>query len=92
MVYWEVCPEAQGDSLFLGQRGVQMRLTALGEAAGVAVTPHILRHTFATRLLREAGADLVTVAALLGHSSVATTAIYTQPSEADMVEAVEGLG
>lgn len=69
-----------------------MRLAALGEAAGVAVTPHVLRHTFATRLLREAKADLVTVAALLGHESVATTAIYTQPGEADMVKAVEGLG
>jgi site-specific recombinase XerD len=34
---------------------------------------------------------LVTVAALLGHSSVATTAIYTQPGEADLTKAVEGL-
>lgn len=68
-----------------------MRLTALGEAIGVEVTPHVLRHTYATRLLREADADLVTVAALMGHSSVATTAIYTQPSEADLAEAVDGL-
>ena len=95
--YLEVRSTDRGDALFLGQRGplgvrgIQMRLAALGEAAGVEVTPHRLRHTFATRLLREAGADLVTVAALLGHSSVATTAIYTQPSEADLVEAVEGL-
>jgi len=96
-VYLEVRPQEQGESLFMGQRGslgargIQMRLAALGEAAGVEVTPHVLRHTFATRLLREADADLVTVAALLGHSSVATTAIYTQPGEADLVEAVEGL-
>jgi len=89
--------EGEGDSLFLGQRGsleergMQMRLAALGEATGVKVTPHVLRHTFATRLLREADADLVTVAALLGHSNVGTTAIYTQPGEADLVEAVEGL-
>lgn len=55
------------------------------------MTPHVLRHTFTTRLLRKTRADLVTVAALLGHESVATTAIYTQPGEADMVRAVEGL-
>ena len=96
--YLAVRPTGRGDALFLGQRGplgvrgIQMRLAALGEAAGVEVTPHRLRHTFATRLLREAGADLVTVAALLGHSSVATTAIYTQPGEADLARAVEGLG
>ena len=56
------------------------------------VTPHTLRHTFGTRLLHEAKADLVTVAALMGHSSIATTAIYTQPGEADLALAVEGLG
>ncbi|MEA3341335.1 MAG: tyrosine-type recombinase/integrase, partial [Chloroflexota bacterium] len=62
--------EGEGDSFFLGQRGtlkergMQMRLAALGKDAGVTVTPHVLRHTFATRLLREADADLVTVAAV----------------------------
>lgn len=69
-----------------------MRLETLGESAGVDVTPHVLRHTFATRLLREANADLVMVAALLGHENVSTTAIYTQPSDTDLAEAVEGLG
>jgi site-specific recombinase XerD len=49
------------------------------------------RGTFATRLLWEADTDLVTVATLLCPSSVATTAIYTRPGEADLVEAVEGL-
>ena len=44
-----------------------------------------------TRLLREAGTDLVTVAALMGHASIATTQIYTQPGEADMIRAVDRL-
>jgi len=96
--YLQVRPADQGDHLFLGQRGplgsrgIQIQLTALGQAAGVAVTPHMLRHTFATRLLREAGTDLVTVAALMGHASIATTQIYTQPGEADMIRAVDRLG
>ena len=96
--YLKARPSDQGDHLFLGQRGplgargIQMQLAALGQAAGVAVTPHMLRHTFATRLLREAGADLVTVASLMGHASIATTQIYTQPGEADRVRAVEKLG
>jgi site-specific recombinase XerD len=96
--YLEVWPQDESESLFLGQRGslgtrgVQLRLEALGEAANLeGLMPHVLRHTSATRLLRETEADLVTVAALLGHSSVATTAIYAQPNETDLVEAVEEL-
>jgi integrase/recombinase XerC len=96
--YLDVRPGDQSETLFLGQRGalgargIQFRIAALGDAAGVPVTPHVLRHTFATKLLREAKADLVTVASLMGHSSVATTAIYTQPSETDLAKAVAGLG
>ncbi len=56
------------------------------EAAGIAkrVTPHVLRHTCATDLLR-GGADIRQVQAILGHASVATTQIYTRVAVEDLV-------
>lgn len=54
------------------------------------ITPHVLRHTFATRCLRTSNIRIVQQ--LLGHRSVSTTQIYTHPGRDDLKNAIDAMG
>jgi integrase/recombinase XerD len=70
-------------------RTVQESISSIAQTANLSeVTPHVLRHSFATDLIN-AGVPITVIAHLLGHRSLITTQIYTKPNKEDLLQAVD---
>lgn len=96
---WKSTPYSETDYAFfqknwlqpLTSRQVQRIIAAAAQQSiGRAIHPHILRHTFGTRLMRRVNAKVVQ--ALLGHAQLSSTQIYMHPDADDLKDAIDSIG
>jgi site-specific recombinase XerD len=98
--YRDIRPFKKEEVFFLSRTGnplisrdVQCMVSSAARKAVIpkAVTPHLLRHTFATRVLHRGETDLATLSDLLGHENLSTTAPYLHPDRQQVANIVEEL-
>lgn len=85
-----VTPDTSGNYRRLTARSIQRMLTRYARLAGITkhVSPHTMRHSYATDLLMN-GADIRSVQSMLGHSNISTTQVYTHVTDEHLREVYE---
>jgi site-specific recombinase XerD len=95
--YLDTRPPVESPRVFIGERGpltergVRALLNKYGAATGAKLFPHLLRHTMAHEFLADNNNDLVSLAQILVHENLSTTARYTQRTQQQLGEATDRL-